>query len=67
MKKILLLLLLLNGLSKMSAQNPQIQGDLMLCPYTDGTATVMEPIYDSYQWYSKYWFTPDEFVEVNIG
>ena len=64
MKKILLLLFLLNGFSTVFAQNPQIQGDLMLCPYTNGTATVTNPIYDSYQWYSKFWFTPDEYLPI---
>lgn len=64
MKKILLLLLLLNGFSKLFAQNPEIQGDVMLCPYTNGTATVTNPIYDSYQWYTKYWFSPDEYQPI---
>lgn len=64
MKKILLLLFVLNGLPAVFAQNPQIQGDLMLCPYTNGTATVTNPIYDSYQWYSKFWFTSDEYLPI---
>ncbi|KGO84204.1 hypothetical protein Q763_00210 [Flavobacterium beibuense F44-8] len=45
---------------------PIIAGDTMLCPYTDGTATVTNDMeYDTYQWYYKYWFTDDEFVAID--
>lgn len=64
MKKILFFVLFFSGLSNCFSQNPQISGDLMLCPWTDGTATVANPTYDSYQWYSKYWFTEDEYVAI---
>jgi len=43
------------------AQNPTIEGDVMLCPYTDGTATITSDTqYDTYQWYWKYWFLDNE-------
>jgi hypothetical protein len=64
MKRILLLVLFFSGWSNCFSQNPQISGDLMLCPWTDGTATVSNPTYDTYQWYSKYWFTDDEYVAI---
>ena len=48
------------------AQNPVIEGDTMLCPNTNGTASVTNNTeYDTYQWYSKYWFTEDEFVAID--
>lgn len=65
MKKILLLLFFSCGLSISSAQNPQIQGDLMLCPWTNGTAIVTNQAYDTYQWYYKYWFTSDPYVAIS--
>ena len=44
------------------AQNPVIEGDLILCPEGSGTATVVNDVaYDSYAWYYKYWFTSDDF------
>lgn len=47
------------------AQAPVIEGDLILCPYTNGTATITnDETYDTYQWYSKYWFTNDEYVAI---
>ena len=64
MKRILLLILCFSGFGNLFAQNPEITGDLMLCPNTNGTATVTNPIYDTYQWYSKYWFTSDEYVAI---
>lgn len=64
MKKAILLLLVLFALIKVNAQNPDITGDTMLCPNTNGTAYVIDPIYDSYQWFYKYWFTSDEFVPI---
>ncbi|NHN24566.1 T9SS type A sorting domain-containing protein [Flavobacterium jejuense] len=65
MKKFLLLLIFISGLSTSFSQNPQIQGDLMLCPWTNGTATVMNQTYDTYQWYYKYWFTSDNYVAIS--
>lgn len=64
MKRILFFVLFFSGLNSCFSQNTQISGDLMLCPWTDGTATVSNPTYDSYQWYSKYWFTEDEYVAI---
>ena len=44
---------------------PVIAGDIMLCPYTNGTAEITNgQTYDTYQWYYKYWFTDDEFVAI---
>lgn len=64
MKKFLLLVLIFNGLTLSFGQNPVIEGDLMLCPDTNGTATVVNQTYDTYQWYSKYWFTDDEYAPI---
>lgn len=65
MKKKLLKLLLLFVSLNAFAQAPVIEGELMLCPWTDGTASVTNQTYDSYQWYSKFWFTEDEFVAID--
>lgn len=65
MKKFLLLVLIFNGLTMSFAQNPVIEGELMLCPDTNGTATVVNQTYDTYQWYSKYWFTDDEYTPIS--
>ncbi|WP_284653305.1 T9SS type A sorting domain-containing protein [Flavobacterium terrisoli] len=65
MKKTLLFIFCLISLGRASAQAPQITGDLMLCPWTNGTATVTNPIYDTYQWYSKYWFSSDPYVAID--
>ncbi len=44
---------------------PQIEGDTMLCPFTNGTAYVVnDQNYDSYTWYWKYWFSGDAFQAV---
>lgn len=65
MKKILQLIALFSGMPFIFAQSPQIDGDLMLCPFTNGTASVTSTqTYDTYQWYSKYWFTADPFVAI---
>ena len=61
----LLSILCLFGLGSCFGQTPQISGDLMLCPWTNGTATVTNPIYDSYQWYYKFWFLTDDFVAID--
>ena len=48
------------------AQNPTIEGDIMMCPYTNGTASITNDTqYDTYQWYSKYWFTNDPYVAID--
>ncbi len=66
MKKILLFTLCFAFSSLVKAQAPVIEGDLMLCPYTDGTATIVGgQTYDSYQWYYKYWFLSDDFVAID--
>jgi hypothetical protein len=64
MNKILLLLFIFTGLNLSFSQEPIIEGDIMLCPNTNGTATVINQSYDSYQWYSKYWFTTEEFEPI---
>lgn len=64
MKKLLLstALLLMNYLS--FAQQPQIQGDTMLCPQGDGTAYIANDMtYDTYQWYVDF-YPHDTFVAV---
>ena len=64
MKKLLLFILCLMPLL-INAQAPVIEGDLMLCPNDNGTATVTSATtYDTYQWYYKYWFTTDEFEPI---
>ncbi|MFN3754020.1 T9SS type A sorting domain-containing protein [Flavobacterium sp.] len=65
MKKALLLIFCLIGFGTVSAQAPQITGDLMLCPWTNGTATVTNQPFDTYQWYSKFWFTDDPYVAID--
>jgi hypothetical protein len=64
MKTTILLLLISLSVIKLNAQNPDITGDTLLCPNTNGTAYVIDPIYDSYQWFYKYWFTSDDFVPI---
>ncbi len=66
MKRILLLLFCLGSLQTALAQNPTITGDTMLCPWTDGTATITNGVtYDSYQWYFKYWFLNDPYEAIS--
>lgn len=66
MKKILQIIVFSIGLTNIFAQSPQIDGDLMLCPWTNGTASVTtNQTYDTYQWYYKYWFTSDPFVAIS--
>ena len=63
--KTLLLTLTLFGFGNLLAQAPTIAGDTMLCPNTNGTASVTNAlIYDSYTWYTKYWFDENPFVAV---
>jgi hypothetical protein len=62
--KLLLLFMLL--FLRVSAQSPIIEGDTMMCPFTDGTVSVTgSTVYDSYQWYYKYWFLPGDFVAID--
>lgn len=64
MKKILLSALALMMVSLSFAQQPQIQGDTMLCPEGNGTAYVANDMaYDSYQWYVDF-YPHDTFVAV---
>lgn len=63
-KQLLLLLVALCGYTGL-AQAPTITGDLMLCPNTNGTASIVtDQVYDSYTWYWKFWFTPDPYEAV---
>lgn len=65
MKRILLLLFCLGSLQTALAQNPVIEGDTMLCPWTNGTATVTNGVtYDTYQWFYKYWFLNDPYEAI---
>ncbi|HEU0136601.1 MAG TPA: T9SS type A sorting domain-containing protein [Flavobacterium sp.] len=66
MNRILLLLLVLLSVLNSHAQAPEITGDTMMCPWTNGTASVVNnTTYDSYQWYYKYWFTSDPYVAID--
>lgn len=62
--KLLLLLLIISGWSVNAQTSPVIEGDIMMCPWTEGTATVTNPPYDTYQWYFKYWFLADDYVAI---
>lgn len=66
MRIYLLLLTFFSTLGSVFAQAPVIEGDTMLCPWTEGTATVTgTQVYDSYQWYAKPMFPSNaEFVAV---
>ena len=65
MKKKLLSLIFLLASIMGNAQTPQITGDTVLCPNSNGTAVVTgSQTYDTYTWYWKYWFTSDEFQVV---
>ncbi|RZJ63373.1 MAG: T9SS type A sorting domain-containing protein [Flavobacterium sp.] len=47
------------------AQAPTIDGDLILCPNSNGTATVTNSqVYDSYQWQFRFAFTSDPFEDI---
>lgn len=60
MKKLLLFIFCLSSLLT-NAQAPTIEGDVLLCPWTDGNASITTDMpYDSYQWYYKYWFEEEE-------
>jgi hypothetical protein len=46
-------------------QAPVITGDLLLCPNTNGIASITtDQVYDSYQWYWKYWFDDEPYVPI---
>lgn len=65
MKSLLLITCWLSLTFSAFAQAPVIEGDLMLCPYTNGTATITNnEVYESYQWYYKYWFLDDEYEAI---
>ena len=64
MKRILFIALFTVFSGIVYAQEPIIEGDLMLCPYDDGTAEITNGVeYDSYQWYFKYWFLEEDEFE----
>lgn len=66
MKKHLLKLLVIVLSFNSFAQAPEIEGDILLCPWTDGTASIItDQTYDSYQWYYKYWFLPEDYVAID--
>ena len=66
MKLFLLMSLFFTTTFAAFAQAPVITGDVMLCPDTNGTATVTNDVtYTTYQWYSKYWFTDDPYVAID--
>ena len=59
------LLFLLTGFFSVLSAQPTIEGDTMLCPDTSGTASITNnQVYDTYQWYWRYWFTSDPFVAI---
>jgi hypothetical protein len=65
MKIKLLMLLIFIGTYNGFSQTPTIQGDLLLCPNTNGTAFITtDQVYDSYTWYFKYWFVEDPFEAI---
>lgn len=66
MKKNLLKILVFLFSANSFAQAPQIEGDLLLCPWTEGTATITtNQTYDSYQWFYKYWFLSDDYQAID--
>ncbi|SFU33891.1 Por secretion system C-terminal sorting domain-containing protein [Pustulibacterium marinum] len=55
----------LNLINAQTTEAPVIEGDTMLCPYSDGTASIVnDETYDSYQWYYKYWFLSGDFESI---
>ncbi|GLB50619.1 T9SS type A sorting domain-containing protein [Neptunitalea lumnitzerae] len=63
--KLLLAFALFSSILVTAQQAPVIDGDLLLCPYTDGTATVTNgETYETYQWYYKYWFLSDPYQAI---
>ena len=61
-----LLIILFNSLIALSQNDPVISGDTMLCPETNGTASITSSeTYDTYQWQYKYWFSSDSFIDIN--
>lgn len=48
------------------AQAPVIEGDVMLCPFTNGTASITNnATYTTYQWYGRVWFLDDDFEPID--
>lgn len=65
MKQLLVFTMIFTGLWAM-AQAPVIEGDELLCPWQDGTASIVSAqTYDTHQWYYKYWFLPDDFQPID--
>jgi hypothetical protein len=65
MKTILSFIFAVTFFSTAFPQAPVITGDLLLCPNTNGTASITtDPGYDTYQWYWKYWFDEEPFVNI---
>lgn len=64
MKKVILLALFVFGFESAFSQNPQISGDLLICPWTNGTLSVTNQTYDTYQWYSKFWGSEYDYVAI---
>lgn len=62
---LLFMLCLTTTFSAMAQEAPVIEGDVMLCPFTDGTAQITNnATYTTYQWYGKYWFLPGDFEPI---
>lgn len=63
--KLLFIALLANLFFVNAQEAPVIDGDLLMCPWTDGTATVTNgETYATYQWYYKYWFLSGDFEAI---
>lgn len=64
MKKLLLFtLFVITGYAR--AQAPVIEGDVLLCPWSVGSASITSGgPYETYQWYYKYWFLEDDYVAI---
>ena len=51
-----LFIVFFNTLIALAQNDPVISGDIMLCPESNGNASITnDETYDSYQWYFKYW------------
>ena len=60
-----LFIVFFNTLIALAQNDPVISGDIMLCPESNGNASITnDETYDSYQWYFKYWFLQDDFEEI---
>lgn len=64
--KLFLFVVFCDFISVFAQTAPVIAGDTMLCPDTNGTASVTNgETYDTYQWQFKYWFTNDDFEDIS--